>query len=93
MRVNLLTQSSGAYKSGSLTIPLTLTIKPSYGVPGDYLYTTDSASLIRLLKKSTDLPTAVLKRFEGSLYTSSSSKLLGVDLKDSTLEKIGYFVD
>jgi hypothetical protein len=76
-----------------MTIPIALTIKPSCGLPGDYLYSTDSAALLRLLKKSTDLPATVLKRFEGTLYTSSFSKLLGVDLKDSTLEEIGYFVD
>ena len=93
MRVNLLTQSSGPYRPGTLTIPISLTIKPSCGLPGDYLYSTDSATLLRLLKRSTDLPATVLKKFEGSMYTSSSSKLMGVDLKDSVLEDIGYFVD
>jgi hypothetical protein len=93
MRVNLLTQSSGPVRPGSMTIPLSLTIKPSCGLPGDYLYPTDSASLLRLLKRSTDLPATVIKKFEGSLYTSSFSKLLGVDLKDSALEDMGYFID
>ena len=76
-----------------MTIPISLMITPSRGLPGEYFYPTDSAALHRLLKRSTDLPATVLKKFEASLYQSSSSKLLGVDLEDSALEKIGYFTD
>ncbi len=93
MRVNLLTQISGLRRPGAMTVPLSLTIKPACGLPGDYIYPTDSAALLRLLKKSTDLPMTVLERFEYSMYTSPASKLLGVDLKDSALEDIGYFVN
>lgn len=76
-----------------MSIPISLTMKPACGLPGDYSYATDSAALLRLLKRSTDLPATVLKTFEGGMYTSSSSKLLAVDLDDSVLKDIGYFVD
>ena len=91
--MNLLAQSSAPYRHGTMTLPISLTIKPACGLPGDYLYSTDSAALLRLLKRATDLPSTVLKKFEGDMYTSSSSKLLGVDLKESVLEDLGYFVD
>ncbi len=93
MRVNLLTTSSGPFYPSAKTIPLSLTIKPSCGVAGAYSFPTDSAALLRLLRTSTDLPTMVLKRFESSMYTSPCAKLMGVDLRDSVLEDIGYFVD
>lgn len=68
-----------------MTIPISLTIKPSCGLPGDYLYLTDSTALLRLLRTATDLPATVLKKFEASLYMSPFSKLLGVDLRDKDL--------
>jgi hypothetical protein len=91
MRVNLITQSV-ASTPGKGAIPLSLTIKPSCGLPGDYQYLTDSAALLRLLRE-TDLPAAVIQRFEGNLYHSSSARLLGVDLSDRVLTDIGYFID
>ncbi len=92
--MNLLAQSSSpSYRLGMMTLPISLTIKPACGVPGDYLYSTDSKELLRLLKLSTDLPATVLKKFEGDMHTSSSSKLLGVELHESVLEDLGYFVD
>jgi len=93
MRVNLITSPLGAPKSGAGTIPLSLTIKPSCGLPGDYQYPTDSSSLLRLLRQQTDLPSTVLQRFEGDLYHSARARLLGVELSDTVLTKIGYFVD
>ena len=93
MRVNLLTQSSipSTFRGGS--IPLSLTIRPACGLPGDYAFTTDSASLLRLLRKETDLSATVLKRFEGDLYSSPKAKLPGVDLSERVLTDIGYFID
>ncbi len=93
MRVNLITRSSGPYRPTLGTIPLSLTIRPACGLPGDYSYSTDSASLLRLLKRSTDLASPVLKRFEGDMHSSSTAKLLGVDLHEKVLTDIGYFVD
>ena len=93
MRVNLITQSAAPTTPGKGAIPLSLTIKPACGLPGDYQYLTDSAALLRMLRQQTDLPTAVIQRFEGSIYSSPSARLLGVDLSDSLLTDIGYFVD
>ena len=93
MRVNLLTASSGPYRHENQTIPLSLTIRPSCGLPGDYLCPTDSTALLRLLRRGTDLPSTVLKRFEGDLYSGSEAKLLGVELDDKVLTAMGYFID
>lgn len=93
MRVNLLTQSSGPLPSGMATIPITLTIRPACGLPGDYLLPTDSATLLRLLHHKTDLPSSVLQRFEGDLHLSLNARLLGVELSERVLTEIGYFVD
>jgi hypothetical protein len=93
MRVNLITQSSDCWKSRPGTIPLSLTIRPACGLPGDYEYPTDSAALLQLLRQQTDLPSSVLERFEKSLRASAGARLLGVELSDSTLTEIGYFID
>jgi hypothetical protein len=93
MRVNLLTQSSvpSTYRGGA--IPVSLTIKPACGLPGDYAYNTDLNTLLRMLRKETDLSASVLKRFEGELYTTSKAKLPAVDLSERVLTDIGYFID
>jgi hypothetical protein len=93
MRVNLITQASVEAMSGKGAIPLSLTIKPSCGLPGDYQYQTDSSALLHLLRKQTNLPTAVLERFETNMYSSNNARLLGVELSDRVLTDIGYFVD
>jgi hypothetical protein len=93
MRVNLITQPSGYSQPGEGTIPLSLTIRPACGLPGDYQCPTDSAALLRLLRKQTDLPDTVLQRFEGSLCDQLGAKLLGVELSERVLTDIGYFVD
>ena len=89
--MNLITQPSGQPVSG--TIPLSLTLRPACGLPGDYEYPTDSASLIRLLRAQTDLPGTVLQRFEEDLRTVFGARLLGVELNDKVLTNIGYFID
>jgi hypothetical protein len=93
MRVNLITQPSDRPESGAGTIPLSLTIRPACGLPGDYECPTDSAALLRLLRQQTDLPAYVLQRFEESLRARLGARLLGVDLSDSVLTDIGYFID
>jgi hypothetical protein len=93
MRVNLITQASAAAMSGKGAIPLSLTIKPACGLPGDYQYLTDSAELLRMLRQQTDLPASVLQRFEGNMYHSTNAKLLGVELSERLLTDIGYFID
>ncbi|HUN85554.1 MAG TPA: hypothetical protein VMU48_14330 [Terracidiphilus sp.] len=93
MRVNLITQPSGYSPSGGGAIPLSLTIRPACGLPGDYQCPTDSTTLLKLLRKETDLPATVLQRFEGSLYAPIGARLLGVELSERVLTDIGYFID
>ena len=93
MRVNLITQPSDRSESGARTIPLSLTIRPACGLPGDYECPTDSVSLMQLLRQQTDLPFQVLQRFETKMHTSIGARLLGVELSDSVLTNIGYFID
>ena len=93
MRVNLTTRPSRPSPSGPGTIPLTLTIRPSCGLPGDYECPTDSAALLRLLSQQTDLPGYVLEGFETKLRTQLGARLLGVELSERVLTDIGYFID
>lgn len=93
MRVNLITKCSMQLRSAHGTVPLSLTIRPACGLPGDYEFSTDSTELLRMLHRQTDLPASVLKRFEDSLFDSPSAKLLGVELSENVLTEIGYFVD
>jgi hypothetical protein len=92
MRVNLITQSSNA-TFGAKVFPVSLTIKPACGLPGDYQYQTDSSELLYMLRQRTDLPQAVIQRFSASLYTNDNARLLGVELGEDVLTEIGYFVD
>lgn len=93
MRVNLITRPSRLNVSATGTVPLTLTIQPAYGFPGDYEYSTDSAALLRLLRQQTDLPGYVLDAFRAKLTLPVGARLTGVELSDSVLTKIGYFID
>lgn len=91
MRMNLITHASNAPAAGN--IPISLTLKPACGLPGDYEFPTDSTSLIRLLRSQTDLPGTVLQRFEDELHAGYQPKLLGVELSEQLLTNIGYFID
>jgi hypothetical protein len=93
MRVNLITRPFSDSESGAGTIPISLTIRPACGLPGDYEYPTDSAALLLMLRKETDLPAYVLQGFELSLRAPLGARLLGVDLSDTVLTEIGYFID
>jgi hypothetical protein len=93
MRVNLITRPSQGSESGPGTIPLSLTIRPACGLPGDYDCQTDSKALLRLLRLKTDLPAYALDQFEEGLRSRVGAKLLGVELSDSVLTDIGYFID
>ena len=93
MRVNLIAQPSGQTKSGIGPVPLSLTIRPACGLPGDYQYRTDSSSLLWMLHRQTDLPAAVIDRFERNMYSSADARLLGVELSEDVLTEIGYFID
>jgi hypothetical protein len=93
MRVNLSTQLSNCSQSGAGTIPISLTIRPASGLQGDYVYSTDSMALLQLLRQETELSGDVLQRFEKSLRASLCARLTGVELSDSVLTDIGYFID
>jgi hypothetical protein len=53
----------------------------------------DGAALLRLLRQQTDLPGYVLESFEAKLRTALDARLLGVELSESALTNIGYFID
>jgi hypothetical protein len=93
MRVNLSTQPSGSSASGSGTLQLTLTICPACGLPGDYECQMDSEALMRLLRQQTDLPASVLESFERKLRVPPGARLLAVELSETVLTDIGYFID
>jgi hypothetical protein len=93
MRVNLSTRPSRPSPSTAGTNPLLLTIRPACGLPGDYECRMDSAALLRLLRRQTDLPGYVLESFERSLRAAMDARLLGVELSESVLTDIGYFID
>ena len=93
MRVNLITKSSGQIKPGTASLSLSLKIRPACGLPGEYEYNTDSASLVWMLRRQTDLPASVIERFEERMHTAFNAHLLGVELSDNVLTEIGYFVD
>jgi hypothetical protein len=93
MRVNLITQPFGHPTSGKGKISLSLTIRPACGLPGEYQFPTDSESLMRLLRRETDLPAPTLERFEGKFCSPIGARLLGVELSESVLTRIGYFID
>ena len=93
MRVNLITQSCAQSSPATWPIPVSLTIRPSCGLPGDYQYSTDMSELLHILRKQTDLPAYMIKQFEGEMRSFSTAKLLGVELSDRILTEIGYFID
>jgi len=93
MRVNLISEWSSTALPVDGAIPLSLTIRPACGLPGEYVCPTDSTTLLRMLSQRTDLPSSVLRRFQGDLFATSRARLLAVELNDQVLTEIGYFVD
>jgi hypothetical protein len=93
MRVNLTTRPSPRPAPRAGSIPLTLTIRPACGLPGDYECAIDAELLMRMLRRQTDLPGYVLEGFERSLRTQVDARLPGVELSETVLTDIGYFID
>ncbi|MFC5860669.1 hypothetical protein ACFPT7_00025 [Acidicapsa dinghuensis] len=91
--MNLITHALNTSRSVSGSFPVSLTIRPACGLPGEYIFSTDNTSLLRMLHRQTDLPESVLEKFETTLLATSNAKLLAVELNDQTLTQIGYFVD
>jgi len=93
MRVNLITRPSGHSEQGKGSVSILLKIRPACGLPGDYEYRTESSALLLMLQEKTELPSSILRRFEQNLRDPRGARLLGVDLSDSVLTEIGYFID
>jgi hypothetical protein len=70
-----------------------LTIRPACPLPGDYSFKTNGDSLLRMLRRQTDLPSTVLEKFEKGICSLKGATLLAVEISEKTLTEIGYFVD
>jgi hypothetical protein len=96
MRMNLNARAVPSCPSGLSDLPenaILLTVRPACLLPGDYSYTTNSNSLLRMLRQRTDLPSTVLDRFESGIHSPKGADLLAVEISEKTLTEIGYFVD
>ena len=91
--MNLTAQPSELPVSGTWAVPVSIKIRPACGLPGEHSFTSDSHSLLQMLKQHTDLPSPVLDRFMQELRSLANARLWGVELGDRTLRNIGYFVD
>jgi len=69
-----------------------LTVRPACKLPGDYRYTTDGKSLLKILRQGTELRSSVLESFEQDLQITRAAKLLDVEMSDRVLTELGYFV-
>jgi hypothetical protein len=92
MRVNLITRPFQS-KTGKRGGPLSLTIRPACGYPGEFQFPINSHALLRLLRHNSGVSASALERFEGKLKGTVEAKLLGVELSEKVLTEIGYFVD
>lgn len=93
MRVNLLAQSTRPQGSPNAAFPVSITVRPSCGLPGDYEFRTDSATLLQMLRQKTDIPSYMVDRFQLDLRLSSTVRLSGVNMSEHLLTEIGYFLD
>ena len=93
MRVNFAALACEPHTYGLSSVPVTVQVSPTRGMPGDHLYMTDSRALLNMLKRTTDLSGYVLEGFMQQLKTASSARLSSVEVSDRTLREIGYFVD
>jgi hypothetical protein len=92
MRMNLRARAVPSHDADLSEDSISLTIRPACSLPGDYSYTTNSGSLLRLLRQ-TDLPSTVLDKFQNGIHKPKGASLLAVELSEKTLTEIGYFVD
>jgi hypothetical protein len=93
MRVHLTAHSGPFGMETGLSRAVILTVRPACKLPGDYRYTTDGKSLLKLLRQGTELRSSVLESFEQDLEITKAAKLLDVEMSDRVLTEIGYFVD
>jgi hypothetical protein len=93
MRMNLIARHSGNFEEGAAFVALALTLRPACGLPGDYQFETTSASLMKILRKGTELSLDTLAGFEGQILSCPYARLLGVEMSEAVLAEIGYFID
>jgi hypothetical protein len=93
MRVHLTAHSGSFGNLTGLSQTVVLTVRPACKLPGDYRYTTDGRSLLKLLRQGTELRSSVLENFQQDLEITKAAKLLDVEMSDRVLTEIGYFVD
>jgi hypothetical protein len=93
MRVHLTAHSGSFGNPTGLSQTVVLTVRPACKLPGDYRYTTDGRSLLKLLRQGTELRSSVLENFQQDLEITKAAKLLDVEMSDRVLTEIGYFVD
>ena len=91
--MNLIARHSGSFEEGTACTPLALTLRPACGLPGDYQFKTTSASLMKILRKGTELSLDKLSSFEGEMLSYPQARLMGVEMSEAVLTEIGYFVD
>jgi hypothetical protein len=70
-----------------------LTMRPACLLSGEYSYETNGDSLLRMLRRQTDLPLTILEKFEREICSSKGATLLAVEIGEEALTEIGYFVD
>jgi hypothetical protein len=92
MRINLSARAVPSHSINRLEDGILLTIRPACPLPGDYSYTTNRDSLLRMLRQ-TDLPSTVLDKFRSGIYRPTGASLLAVEISEKTLTEFGYFVD
>ena len=93
MRMNLIARHSGNSEEGAEIVALALTLRPACGLPGDYQFKTTSTSLMKMLRKGTELSLDTLAGFEGQVLSCPFARLMGIEMSEAILTEIGYFVD
>ena len=74
------------------SFPMNVRLRTSGTTAGQYIYSTDSRELMALLKR-TELSGGILESFTDQLRSGSLAHIPKVELRDSTLRRIGYFLD
>jgi hypothetical protein len=93
MRMNLITTRINSTRPHRGTVRYSLTVKPAFDVLGDYNIQTTREQLLNLLTSKIHLATTKVARFERSLATPAGARLLDVEMSESVLTEIGYFID
>jgi hypothetical protein len=93
MRMNLIAHQLGNSEEGTTVVAVALTLRPTCGLPGDYQLKTTSTSLMKILRKGSELSMDTLGAFEGQILSSSYARLMGIELSEAALTEMGYFID